>query len=254
VWAISSIHGELNKLYALHDALLERLRPGDRIVYLGNYTGHGAYSRETIDELLTFRRLALSYPGMHAEDIVYLRGHQENLWHQLLQIQFTQHPTTVLENILNDGVRATLTSYGINADDGMRSAREGVLAMTRWTTKIREAIRANPGHQVLMMQYRRAAYLTAEGRFPMLFVHAGIDPQRSLEAQGDILWSGGQDFGQIIEAYKPFDKVIRGYDPLHEGLKINCVTASLDGGCGFGGSLVCAGLDPSGKMLELMEA
>lgn len=254
VWAISAIHGELEKLYALHDAILERLRAGDRIVYLGNYTGHGKQSRETMDEILTFRRLVLAQPGMIPSDLVYLRGHQEQMWHRLLQLQFTQHPGDVFEELLADGIGPTLSSYGIDAHEGMRSCKEGVLALTRWSGKIRQAVRQNRGHEQLMTSYRRAAYTDTKGSFPLLFVNAGVDPQRPLEDQGDSLWDSGEDFTAITQAYAPFGKIIRGYDPLHKGVNLNCVTASLDGGSGFGGPLVCAGLDATGKIFEMMEA
>ncbi len=254
VWAVSAIHGELERLYALHDAIMERLRPGDRIVYLGNYTGHGKYSRETVDELLTFRRLALSQPGMMPSDIVYLRGHQENMWQRLIQLQFTQHPGDVFDGLMQDGIGPTLESYNISAQEGARSCMEGVLALTRWSGKIREAVRQHKGHDQLMTSYRRAAYTGANDRFPLLFVNAGIDPQRKLEDQGDTLWDSGEDFTHITQAYAPFEKVIRGYDPLHGGVHLNCVTASLDGGSGFGGSLICGGFDTNGKMVEMLEA
>lgn len=254
VWAVSAIHGELERLYALHDAILARLQPGDRIVYLGNYTGHGKQSRETMDELLTFRRLVLAQPGMMPSDIVYLRGHQEQMWHRLIQLQFTQHPGDELDKLMEDGIGPTLTSYGIDAYEGMRSCKEGVLALTRWSGKIRQAVRQNRGHDELMTTYRRAAYTDRNGDSPLLFVNAGVDPRRCLEEQGDSLWDSGEDFTGITQAYAPFEKVIRGYDPLHQGIYLNCVTASLDGGSGFGGSLVGAGFDKKGKLFEMLEA
>jgi len=254
VWAVSAIHGELERLYAIHDALIERLRPGDRLVYLGNYTGYNKQSRETVDELVTFRRMALSIPGMHPSDIVYLRGRQEDLWQKLMQIQFAHKPEETLPDLLGNGLAATLESYGIDTHDGMRFAKEGVLALTRWTAKIREAVRRNPGHDNLMTQYRRAAFTGCNGRLPLLFVHAGVDPSRRLEDQGDMLWTCGGEFTQITLPYAPYEKVIRGYDSLHEGVRLNCVTATLDGGSGFGGSLVCAGMDAYGEMLEVLEA
>jgi serine/threonine protein phosphatase 1 len=53
------------------------IRPGDRIIYLGNYSGYGPSPVKTLEELLTFRRMVLSIPGMLCKDIVYLRGAQE---------------------------------------------------------------------------------------------------------------------------------------------------------------------------------
>jgi hypothetical protein len=254
VWAVSAIHGELERLYAIHDAILERLSPGDRIVYLGNYTGHGKKARETVDELLTFRRLVLAQPGMMPSDIIYLRGHQEQLWHRLNNIQFTQMPGEVLCELLESGLSSTLESYGISAYDGMRSCKEGVLFLTRWTHKIRETVRKNQGHEQFMTSYKRAAYTKEKERFPLLFVNSGVDPRRKLEEQGDTFWDSGDRFGSITQAYTPFDKVIRGYDPLHQGIHLNCVTATLDGGSGFGGSLVCAALDKAGAITEMLEA
>jgi hypothetical protein len=254
VWAISAIHGELDKLYALHDAILERMQAGDRIVYLGNYTGYGIKSRETVDEILTFRRLALSQPGVMPGDITYLRGRQEVMWQKLLQLQFTNKPEIEFAVMLEKGLAATLESYGLNAHDGMRACKEGVLPLTRWTGKIREALRQNPGHDIFLTHQRRAAYTTVEGRHPLLFVHSGIDPLLPLELQNDQFWNCGEDFSEITEAYAPFEKIIRGYDPNHEGVRINCVTASLDGGSGFGGELVAARMDGMGRMLEILQS
>ena len=87
IWAISSIHAEIDRLMQIHDAVFERISPGDRLVYLGNYTGFGHHSRETVDELLIFRRLLMAQPGMKADDIVYLRGAQEDLWQKLERLQ-----------------------------------------------------------------------------------------------------------------------------------------------------------------------
>jgi hypothetical protein len=255
VWAVSAIHGELEKLCAIHDAILERLQAGDRIVYLGNYTGYGIKSRETIDEILTFRRLALSQPGVLTTDLVYLRGRQEDMWQKLLQLQFTHKPELTLGTMLEQGLEATLESYGLSAHDGMRACKEGVLALSRWTTRIREALRKNPGHDLFLTQHRRAAYTMAEsGRFPLLFVNAGIDPARTLTEQDDAFWWAGEEFSGITQAYAPFEKIIRGYDPHHEGVRLNCVTASLDGGSGFGGNLIAGRLDNAGRMLELLQA
>lgn len=254
IWTVSAIHGELDRLYAIHDAILERFRAGDRIVYFGDYTGHGPRSRETIDELLTFRRLALSSSGVIPSDIVYLRGRQEDMWQKLLQLQFTYRPRLVLESMLAQGLESTLESYGINAHDGMRACLEGVLPLTRWTNRIRDSLRANAGHDIFTTQWKRAAYTVVNGRNSLLFVNAGLDTAKALEDQGDHLFWSGNDFNTITQVYAPFKKVIRGYDPSHAGVRINCVTASLDGGCGFGGPLVCAGMDPEGRILELLEA
>ena len=77
---------------------------------------------------------------------------------------------------------------------------------------------------------------------------------RTLEDQGDSFWWAGDDFFTMTDAYQPFEKVIRGFDPTHQGVRVNCVTASLDGGCGFGGSLVAAGISADGDIFEILES
>jgi len=254
IWAVSAIHGEVHRLIQLHDALMEQIRPGDRIVYLGNYTGYGSYSRETVDEILAFRRQILSIPGMKPDDLIYLRGGQEEMWQKLTQLQFCPNPVDTLLWMMGNGMNNTLQNYGICPHEGIIAAREGVMALTRWTNKVRETLRANPGHEIFMMQFRRAAYTSMDSRFPILFVNAGIDPARPLEQQEDNFWWSGNNFTDIHDPYQPFEKVIRGFDPTHQGITLNCVTASLDGGCGFGGSLVCAHMAADGEIYELLEA
>ena len=79
VWAVAAIHGEAERLNSLHDKLADRLMEGDRLVYLGNFMGHGPSVGATIDALLEFRREFLAAPGMFACDIAYLRGQQEEM-------------------------------------------------------------------------------------------------------------------------------------------------------------------------------
>jgi len=254
IWAISAIHADADKLIALHDQLYEEIQPGDRIVYLGNYVGYGSAPRETLDELLTFRRIVLSLPGMVPDDFIYLRGGQDEMWEKLQQLQFATNPKEVLNWMLDNGTSSTLEAYGIKPRSGLMAAIEGVMSLTRWTASVRSAIRQNPGHDIFQCQLRRAAFTPLRGNNPILFVHAGINPGKSLQNQGDALWWGGKNFNIMNQAYAPFKKVIRGFDPNHGGLHINCVTATIDAGCGFGGNLVCAGFDSDGEVIGLIEA
>lgn len=63
----------------MHDAIYDAIRPGDRLVYLGNYTGYSTGAAACVDEILTFRRM-ISIEGMMCSDIVYLKGQQEEMW------------------------------------------------------------------------------------------------------------------------------------------------------------------------------
>ena len=64
----------------MHERLYHSLKPGDRIVYLGNYLGASAEIILALDELLSFRRTIMALPGGFACDVVFVRGSQEEMW------------------------------------------------------------------------------------------------------------------------------------------------------------------------------
>jgi serine/threonine protein phosphatase 1 len=251
VWAVAAIHGEVERLDTVHRALAERFAPGDRLVYLGNYLGRGAGVGATIDLLLEFRRALIAAPGMFASDVAYLRGSQEEMWQKLLQLQFAPNPREVLDWMLSQGVGATLAAYGGSATQAAQAAREGALSLTKWTSALRAAMQSRPGHYLLMSALKRAAYTDNNG---LLLVHAGIDPDRPLSAQSDSLWWGAAGFARLDRPYGGFGKVVRGYDRAHPGVEIGPFTLTLDAGCGFGGPLLAACLDPAGEIVDLLEA
>jgi hypothetical protein len=259
IWAVAAVHADLDRLHGAHAALAARFRVGDRVVYLGNMIGRGPAAVETLDELLDFRRRVLATRGVLADDVVYLRGGQEEIWRKLLQLQFAPNPVEVLEWMLRQGADATLAAYGGVAEQGFAAARGGAVAITRWTQTLRAAFYARPGHEALFNNLRRAAYVGAPDRDAScvavppngpLFVHAGVDPTRPFAMQGDRFWWGGGAFARIDQSFSGFTRVVRGYDPLKGGAKVGEFAATLDGGCGFGGPLICAGFDASGELID----
>ncbi len=251
VWAVAAIHGEAGRLRALHREIAERFTPGDRLIYLGNYLGHGDAIVETLDELLWFRQVTMCHPGVEPWDIVYLRGGQEEMLHKLLQIQFATDPGQVFAWMIGHGMEASLTAYGGRPEEATARFREGPLAITRWTGALRAAIQDRPGHFELLTSLRRAAL--TEGR-ELLFVHAGIDPHRPLIEQGDTFWWGSGYFDGMNEPYEGFRKVVRGYDRRHAGPDSGPHAVSIDGGCGFGGTLNAACFDLEGRIVDRIEA
>lgn len=254
IWAISAVHGDLERLTAIHDNILDHFQVGQKILYLGNYTGYGEQSAACVDEILAFRRLVLSLPGVRPSDFIYLRGTQEEMMHKLMQLPFAPNATDCFLWMLGNGLSNTLLSYGVSPHDGIEACRYGVTHLNKWVAKLRAAIRAFPGHDTFSTQLVRAAYTDIAGDYPMLFVHAGLETDKPLPEQGDKLWWGSHDFEAMEAPYRPFQKVIRGYDPAHKGLHLNCITATLDGGCGFGGSLICTGLTQNGDVAQLFES
>lgn len=251
IWAIAAIHGEVERLGALHERLAGEIRPGDQIVYLGDTLGYGQNVRETIDSLLVFRRWFLAQPGVEMEDVVYLRGAQEEMWQKLLQLQFAPNPAEVLKWMVEHGIGPTIAAYGGNLDEGMGAAREGILAMTRWTGQLRQNMRSFDGHTALMSVLKHAAF-TADNS--LLFVHAGIDPSRPLSAQMDAFWWGSAGFELLEAPYGEFKLVVRGSDRRRGGVRVGAFSATLDAGAGFGGPLTCACFDGTGQILQMLEA
>lgn len=251
IWAVAAIHANVAKLIELHDELWPHLTTGDRLVYLGNYLGYGEDIVGTIDELLSFRSRFLTLPGAEPQDIVFLRGMQEELWSKLLQIQFAQTPAEVFRWMLNNGLGATLDAYGGSEAEAWASFRGGVLATTRWTARLRENFRRRPGHDDLMASLQRAA-VTNDRR--LLFVSAGVDPHRPISEQRDIFWWGSGYFDEIDQPYDNFALVVRGFSRGHEGIRIGPYTASIDGGSGFGGPLNAICFTPEAAVAASLSA
>ncbi len=240
IWAVGAIRGEARRLTELHKELNNKILPGDRLVYLGNFLGVGSDVGGTISELLRFRRELLSRLNLCYSSIIYLRGAQEEMWRRFLELQFAPNPGEVLDWMLGQGVAATLLSYDRDPEIARRVCREGALSITKFTNSVRSEIHARGGHDELMVSLRRAAYTKKSG---LLFVAAGVDPTLPLSEQGDTFWWGSGYFAAIKEPFAGFNLIIRGDDRRRQGPQIGDHTATLDGGSGLGGNLHAACFD-----------
>ena len=251
VWAVGAIHGAVDQLRAVLAELERRIVPGDKLVFLGNFLGYGPGIIQVQNEMLLLRRSILARRGMFAADVAFLRGAQEEMWRKLLQLHIAPNPIEVLDWMLRQGMTQTLGSYGISAAAGQAACREGALAMAQWTTSIQTAMRTHPGHDELQLALRRAAY-TADGA--LLFVAAGIDPQRPVSQQGDTFWWGSGYFSEIEAKYDGYNRVVRGFGRSHKGPEMDGYAVTLDGGCGFGGSLTAACFATDGTIADAIQA
>lgn len=250
VWVVGAIHGEAGRLDALHRKLAGRIRPGDKLVYTGNILGRGPDVIGALDAVLLFRRDFLAVRGHDVGDIALLRGAQEEMWHRLFELQFAMNPVEVLEWMVAQGAAATIEAYGARPGDGLHAARQGPMAITRWTSGLREAVRKAPGHREYMSDLRHAAY-TRDGA--LLFVSAGIDPARPLDAQEDALWWGTRRFNAMDAPYFGCRLVVRGFDPAQGGYAVGAHAATVDGGCGFGGPLLATCITGEEGVIEVLE-
>ena len=251
VWAVSAIHGEVQRLARVHDRINARFAPGDRLVYLGNYLGHGEHIAATVDELLEFRRRIIGRLHGFACDVAYLRGAQEEMWQKLLQLQFASNPSEVLAWMVRAGVEATVRAYGGDLRQGFAATRDGPRTITRWTSGLRAAMNAAEGHSTLFASLRHAAYTSETG---LLFVHAGLDPRRPLNAQGDAFWWSATDILELSGAYAGFVRVVRGFDRDRRGVVEGSFGVSVDGGAGRGGPLQAVCLAADGAIVDFCEA
>ena len=254
IWAISAIHGDVDRLTTLHDYIAQRFTVRDRIVYLGNYLGiESRNNRALFDEILAFRAALLSKIGIEPTDVVYLRGPAEEAWQRLLRLQFAPVPTQALDRALASGVEAYLRLYGVSVNDTKSMARAGSVAITRWTNQLRALQRSVPGHEQLVCGMRRAAYTFANAdQKRLLFVPAAFDSSRSLEDQGEALWWTSAPFGLGGRAQNAYSRVVRGFDSVNGGTVLDEAAVTLDGGCGRGGPLICGGFTTTGKLIDLV--
>jgi serine/threonine protein phosphatase 1 len=252
IWAVAAVRGDATRLREVHARMEVLFQRGDRVVYLGDVVGVGPDIIGAVNEVLNFRRWVLSQaPFVHPDDVVVVRGSQEEMWRNLLQVQFAAAAGEVLAWMESRGVAKTVEAYGGRFSEGIAAARDGATVLGQWTAGLRAAIRAAPGHGSFYAMLMRAA-ATSDGGY--LFVNSGLDPERRLSEQGDRFWwdSGGPD--RMQAQYPEARLVVRGADPERRGITRRPFWLGLDGGGGEGGSLNAVCLSDAGEILETVTA
>ena len=203
-YALSDIHGHLDKLVAL----VARCRSdaGDdeaKFVFMGDYIDRGPDSRGVVEYLIDLQR-------RQSGDVVCLCGNHEDL-----ALSAIDDPDEIDQWVATNSGDTTLRSYGVAAPSDL------------------------PARHVDWM--RALGTHHDDGR--RFFVHAGIDPSRPLDRQDrhDLLWmrepflSDPRDHGRFI---------VHGHTPLRGGqpdLRANRV--NIDTGAGARGPLTAAIFD-----------
>ena len=240
IWAVPAVLGQAAALRDLHALLRGELRPGDCLVYLGNYMGHGQAVVDTVDELLSFRA------ELKGVQVAHLRGAQEEMWVKLLEIQWAMRPIETFQWMMERGVEAPVRAYGGDPDDGPSKFRAGVVVTTRWTTELRENFQDHPGHYEFLHSLASAAP-TSDGK--LLFVSAGIDPGLPLEKQNDAFWWNAAGFEVMAAPFEDFSFVIRGFDAAHKGRQTGPHTINIDAADTFAGPLQATCFEPDGNVV-----
>lgn len=213
IYAIGDVHGCLDRLVALHEAIAEDIvaRPVERttLVHLGDYVDRGADSAQVIDWLI-------NRPPVPADEIVNLMGNHEHMMLAAVAGADRDAPGLWLAN----GGADSLLSWGVSR----------AVPPAEWATRI-------PRQHLIFL--RDLPITRRIG--PYLFVHAGIRPGVPLGQQSrqDMLWirepflSSGDDHGAVI---------VHGHTPKREPI-VHANRIAIDTGAVLGGDLTCVVLE-----------
>ncbi len=212
IWAIGSIHSNLESFKSIRDFVMSEFKQSDKLVFLGNVIGLGSYAKETITEVNKLRFYIMSKFQIKSDSIVYLRGAQEEMFSKLLQLQTAPNPEEIINWMLEHGVDKTINSYGLPTHELKSISTSGTLNITKWTSNLNKLIYSIPGHKEYFLNLKHAAFSTSK---KILFVNRGVDISRPLSAQNDCFWWGYQNFSKINQPYKSFIRIVRGYESKH---------------------------------------
>ena len=212
IWAIGSIHSNLNSFNSIKNYILNNFNADDVLIFLGNIIGLGDDSKETLNSVLDLRFNLMSKFKLKPESIIFLRGAQEEMFSKLLQLQLAPNPSEIVNWMFEHGVNKTINSYGFSEDEVRNITTSGTIKISKWTSSLNKALYKNSGHTQYFLNLKHAAYSHTK---KILFVNRGVDITRPLSAQNDCFWWGFQNFSKIQEPYNTFLRIVRGYESIH---------------------------------------
>jgi len=254
IWAIGSIHSRIKSFETIKKYILENFSIGDKLVFLGNIIGLRDESKDTLSTVINFRNFLLSSFLLQPEDIIFLRGSQEEMFLKLLQLQTAPNPYEIVQWMFDHGVDQTIKSYGFDKQEVVEISTQGTLSISRWTSSFNKIIASIPGHKEYFSNLYHAAFSDTK---KILFVNRGVDVSRPLSAQSDCFWWGYQNFSKLNKPYNSFVKIVRGYEPTmstnFSNTRNNIVCSLYK--APINNDKIIAGLfDDSGKILDLFES
>ena len=224
VYAMGDIHGRLDLLQLMHEAIEAdaAAQPAERmtLVYVGDYVDRGPDSAAVVD-LLIRAPLSQRIAGLNC---VHLIGN-----HEAFLLKFLEEPESAGAWFTNGG-DATLRSYGV---DPWRSTQSDNFA-----EELRRAFAARLPETHLAF-FRNLRILHEEGDY--LFVHAGVRPGVALEEQTpeDLIWiredfvNSKEDFGRVV---------VHGHTPRRSP-ESRANRIGIDTGAVYGGKLTSVVLE-----------
>jgi serine/threonine protein phosphatase 1 len=219
-FAIGDIHGEADKLRAMHSGILDRIaleKSPAVIVHLGDYVDRGPDSKAVIEQILALEAM---FEGSARIRVISIKGNHEQM---MLDAFDAEEGGSWFAN----GGGATADSYAGGPGRADRNWRDLV-----------------PKEHTAFL--RRLPTIWREG--PYVFVHAGIDPPTFPEDDEEVhMWTRSNNFTDtsrwpkrdalngitVVHGHTPQDK------PEIEPQRIN-----VDTGACYGGPLTAVVLKP----------
>ena len=202
------MHSNVDSFQSIKNYILSNFSQGDKLIFLGNVIGFRDSSKEIISEVVSLRFNLLAKFQLNHDDIIFLRGAQEEMFSKLLQLQIAPNPIEIINWIFSHGVDQTISSYGFSPDEFRNIASQGAIQINKLTSKLNNKISTVSGHKEYFSNLKHAAYSESK---EVLFVNRGVDLSRPLSAQNDCFWWGYQNFSLINRPYNTFKRIVRGY-------------------------------------------
>jgi len=233
IFAIGDIHGCLKQLVTLQDKIFnysQYNKEEDLLLYLGDYIDRGPSSKDVINHILQ-----LQTEGIKS---IFLMGN-----HEEFMIDFLFNKINNLSNWLMNGADQTFKSYDIEVaefiKDGLEDDKIDKLRNIFLSKLMKE--------HVYFFNNFKLTYIMGD----YLFVHAGINPEKSLSEQSEIdfLWSRSDQF---FDKNFKFEKIIvHGHSPEKEVVNFP-YRINVDTGSFFSGKLSCVCVNDKNKKREFI--
>ena len=72
IWAVGSIHSNLQAFNSIKNYIIENFTYGDKLVFLGNIIGLGPNTNETLSSLIDLRFYLMSKFTLQPDEIIFL--------------------------------------------------------------------------------------------------------------------------------------------------------------------------------------
>ena len=233
IFAIGDIHGCLKQLVTLQDKIFnypKYNKDEDLLLYLGDYIDRGLSSKDVINHILK-----LQTEGIKS---IFLMGN-----HEQFMIDFLFNKINNLSNWLMNGADQTFKSYDIEVAEFIKDGFED-----NNIDKLRDIFLSKlTKEHVYFFKNLKLKYIMGD----YLFVHAGINPEKSLSEQNkmDFLWSRSDQF---FDKNFEFEKIIvHGHSPEKEVINFP-YRINVDTGSFFSGKLSCVCVNDHDKKREFI--